>query len=67
MVNAHKELGIVSEKQETSANVDAGSVFFILIPVSAFNGDHEAEVAEAKGVVNAIKTAQIKGKCINVS
>ena len=64
MVNAQEELRLVSDKQDTVANVDAGTVFLALIPVSAFSGDHEAEVAEAKGKVNAIKTAQIKNKCV---
>jgi len=57
-------LRIVSDKQNTAANVDAGSVFLVLIPVSAFAGDYEAEVAEAKGKVNAIKGALAKNKCV---
>lgn len=67
MVNAQEELRVVSDKQDTAANVDAGSVFLALIPVSAFNGDHEAEVAESKGKVNAIESAQIQNKCIDAS
>ena len=64
MSNARAELIVYSDKQDTSANMDAGSVFLILIPQSAFAGDHEAEVAKWKGVVQAIETAQIKTKCL---
>ena len=65
LTQANEELRVVSDKQNTAANVDAGSVFLALIPVSAFTGDHEAEVAEAKGKVNAIKGALAKNKCMN--
>lgn len=64
MLNARAELERYSSKQNTAANVDAGGVFFILIPPSAFAGDSEADVAEWKGKVQAIETAQIKKKCI---
>ena len=63
MSNARAELATYSSKQDTAANVDAGSVFFVLIPVSAFAGDSEADVAKWKGRVEAIETAQIKKKC----
>jgi len=64
MANARDELRIASDKQDTAANMDAGGVFLILIPPSAFSGDHEAEVAKWKGTVQAIETMQIKKKCI---
>ncbi|MCS5550154.1 MAG: hypothetical protein NZ811_01410 [Gammaproteobacteria bacterium] len=64
MSNARAELATYSSKQDTAANVDAGSVFLVLIPVSAFQGDSEADVAKWKGRVEAIETAQIKKKCI---
>lgn len=63
MSNARAELATYVSKQDTAANVDAGSVFFVLIPVSAFAGDSEADVAKWKGRVEAIETAQIKKKC----
>ena len=63
MSNARAELATYSSKQDTAANVDAGSVFLVLIPVSAFAGDSEADVAKWKGRVEAIETAQIKKKC----
>ena len=64
MANARDELRIASDKQDTSANMDAGGVFFVLIPPSAFTGDHEAEVAKWKGTVEAIETMQIKKRCV---
>jgi len=63
MSNARAELAIYSSKQDTAANIDAGSVFLVLIPVSALQGDSEADVAKWKGRVEAIETAQIKNKC----
>lgn len=64
MSNARAELAIYSSKQDTAANIDAGSVFLVLIPVSALAGDSEADVAKWKGRVEAIETAQIKNKCV---
>jgi len=49
--------------QDSKANMDAGSVFFVLILASAFTGDHEADVAKWKGVVEAVETAQVIKKC----
>jgi len=37
-----------------------------LIPVSAFTGDYEGDVAQWKGEVQAIETAQIINKCKTV-
>tara|TARA_B110000967_G_scaffold95988_1_gene98556 strand:- start:263 stop:619 length:357 start_codon:yes stop_codon:yes gene_type:complete len=65
MANARAELAEHSDKQDTAANTDAGGVFLILIPPSAFAGDSEADVAEWKGKVQAIETAQIKKKCVS--
>ena len=64
MLNTRAELARYSDKQDTAANMDAGGVFLILIPPSAFAGDSEADVAEWKGKVQAVETAQIKKKCI---
>jgi outer membrane murein-binding lipoprotein Lpp len=63
MSNARAELATYSDKQDTAANIDAGSVFLVLIPISALQGDSEADVARWKGRVEAIETAQIKKKC----
>ena len=64
MANARATLADYSDKQNTAANTDAGGVFLVLIPPSAFAGDSEADVAEWKGKVQAIETAQIKKKCV---
>ncbi len=64
MTNARAELAVYADKQDTAANMDAGGVFLILIPPSAFAGDSEADVAKWKGRVDAIETAQIKKKCV---
>ena len=65
MANARATLANYSDKQDTAANTDAGGVFLVLIPPSAFAGDSEADVAEWKGKVEAIETAQIKKKCVS--
>ena len=49
--------------QNSQANTDAATVFFVLIPASQLSGDYEADVAKYKGMVEAIETAQIKNKC----
>ena len=66
MGDARAELAKVSEQQNSKANVDAASVFLVLIPVSKLTGDHSADVAKWKGEVEAINTAQIKNKCKSV-
>jgi hypothetical protein len=63
LVDAQGRLAEVSRKQDGSANADAVGVFLVLIPVSKLTGDHEADVATAKGEVDAIGVAQIKAKC----
>jgi len=63
MVDVRAELQKYSDMQDSKANVDAGSVFFVLIPASAFTGDHEADVAKWKGEVEAVETAQVIKKC----
>ena len=52
-----------SSKQNTKANWDFATVFFVLIPASQISEDYEAEVAKLKGTVEAIETAQIIKKC----
>jgi hypothetical protein len=63
LVDARYKLASFSNKQDTKANIDAGGVFLALIPVSAFTGDYEGDVAQWKGEVQAIETAQIINKC----
>jgi len=63
MADARTELTKVSSMQNTKANIDAATVFFVLIPASQLAGDHAGDVAKWKGEVEAIETAQIKNKC----
>lgn len=66
MVDARANLAKFSSMQDSKANVDAASVFLVLIPFSAFSGDHAGDVAKYKGEVEAIETAQAKNQCRNV-
>lgn len=61
--NARSELAKYSSMQDTKANTDAATVFFVLVPVSKLSGDHAADVAKYKGEVEAIETALIKTNC----
>ena len=63
MGDARGELQKYSDMQNSKANMDAGTVFFVLIPASKLAGDHEGDVAKWKGEVEAINTAQEKLKC----
>jgi len=63
MGDARADLQKFSEMQNSQANTDAATVFFVLIPASQLAGDYEADVAKFKGKVEAIETAQIKNKC----
>ena len=63
MSDARAELQKFSSMQDTKANVDAASVFLVLIPASKLTGDHAGDVAKYKGEVEAIETAQIKKGC----
>ncbi len=63
MSDARGELQKYSDMQNSKANLDAGTVFFVLIPASKLSGDHEGDVAKWKGEVEAINTAQQKLKC----
>jgi len=60
--DARIDLQTYSSKQNTKANWDFATVFFVLIPASQLSGDHEADVAMFKGTIEAIETAQaVKG------
>lgn len=63
MSDARSQLTKFSSMQDTKANVDAATVFFVLIPASKLSGDHAGDVAKYKGEVEAIETALIKTGC----
>ena len=63
MGDARAKLAEVSAAQNTKANIDAATVFIALIPASKLTGDRAGEVAQWKGEVEAISTAQIKRNC----
>jgi hypothetical protein len=63
MGDTRAELDKYSKLQDSKANMDAATVFLVLIPASKLSGDHEGDVARLKGEVEAIETAQVKGKC----
>ncbi len=61
--NARSELSKYSSMQNTKANMDAATVFFVLIPASKLSGDHAGDVAKWKGEVEAVETALVKASC----
>ena len=61
--NARNELAKFSSMQDSKANTDAATVFFVLIPVSKLAGDHAGDVAKWKGEVEAVETAIVKANC----
>ncbi len=63
LAQTNGQLDAASRSQNNMANADAVGVFLVLVPVSKLTGDHEAEVARLKGEVEALQTAQIKGRC----
>lgn len=63
MADARSQLAKFSEMQNSKANMDAATVFFVLIPASKLSGDSAADVAKYKGEVEAIETAQVKTGC----
>jgi hypothetical protein len=63
MADARAKLAEFSKLQDSKANVDAATVFFVLIPASKLSGDHAGDVAKYKGEVEAVETAQIKTTC----
>ena len=67
MNEARLQLLRFSTLQDSKANMDAATVFFVLVPVSKLSGDHAADVAKYKGEVEAIETAQIKRGCKRTS
>ena len=67
MAEARAQLAKFSALQDSKANVDAATVFLVLVPASKLSGDHAGDVAKYKGEVEAIETAQIKTKCKKVA
>ena len=63
MADARAKLADYSKQQDTKANLDAATVFLVLIPASKLSGDHAGDVAKYKGEVEAIETAQVKNNC----
>lgn len=63
MADARTKLTDFSKMQDTKANIDAATVFLVLIPASKLSGDHAGDVAKYKGEIEAIETAQIKTGC----
>jgi hypothetical protein len=63
MADARNQLTKFSSLQDSKANLDAATVFFVLIPASKLAGDHAGDVAKYKGEVEAIETALIKSGC----
>ena len=63
MSDTRSKLAEASRAQDTKANIDAATVFFVLIPVSKLSGDRAGDVARLKGEVEAIETAQVKNSC----
>ena len=63
MADARVKLTDFSKMQDTKANIDAATVFLVLIPASKLSGDHAGDIAKYKGEVEAIETAQIKSGC----
>ena len=57
------QLAKFSSLQDSKANVDAATVFFVLVPASKLSGDHAGDVAKFKGEVEAVETALIKTGC----
>jgi hypothetical protein len=67
MVDTRAQLVKFSAMQDTKANLDAATVFFVLIPASKLTGDSAGDVAKYKGEVEAIETAQVKNGCKKVA
>jgi len=66
VVATKAKLTEASRLQNEKANGDAVGVFFLGIPFSKLTGDHEAEIAQLKGELEALDTAQVKAECIEL-
>jgi hypothetical protein len=63
LTDVRSQLAKFSSLQDSKANIDAATVFFVLIPASKLAGDHAGDVAKYKGEVEAVETALIKTGC----
>ena len=63
LAETRADLEKFSRMQDSKANVDAATVFLVLIPTSKLTGDHQGDIARLKGEVEAVETAQIKSNC----
>lgn len=61
------QLSQVNMEQNTKSNLDAFTVFLVLIPQSSIFGDKAGSVANLKGKVEAIETALVVKKCMPLS
>ena len=61
--DARTDLATITSKQNSKANWDAAMVFLVLIPVSQLTGDYKADIANIKGIIEAIETAQAIKDC----
>lgn len=63
MSTAQADLKKYSDLQDAQVKKDAVSVFWVLIPLSWFTGDHEKDVARSKGELAAIQMAAARKGC----
>jgi hypothetical protein len=56
-------LDIAETKQRNKVAGDAAGVFLVLVPPSAFMGDHAAEIGRYKGEKIALERAQARANC----
>lgn len=63
LAGAQSGLSDSSRRQNDKANADAVGVFLIGVPFSKLSGDHEGEVAQQKGEIEAVQGAIAKRGC----
>ena len=63
--NQTEHVKTLTLKQETTANLDAGWVLFIGLPLGSMSdGDVEEELSTAKGELTAMRHAKIESGCL---
>ena len=63
LANAQGGLSDSSRRQNDKANADAFGVLLLGVPFSKLSGDHEGEIAQQKGEIEAIQGALAKRGC----
>ena len=63
LANAQGGLSDSSRRQNDKANADAVGVFLLGVPFSKLSGDHEGEIAQQKGEIEAIQGALAERGC----